>query len=269
MSSQEGAILIDGEIDYWTSLQDAHDGCSRIAAFRLRQIDGLQEFLRTCEQAHGFSSARVVSLKVSDFVVGTVSDSFEEIAVYLANCYAPVLVRSELVEPGIGLSEQFRRLQETESVESKELIHAEKLRRQEEAGPRDVVARLPVARKTQPRKKKLEIHLEAELLEWMDREGIEAEQQVGACGKRTDIWMPGICFLELKRGQVNGDDVCQAAKYYQLFSKPVVLIGEKLTYRAGEGIAAINTIAGVDALCFITWSGARTYITALSDKASK
>jgi hypothetical protein len=127
---------------------------------------------------------------------------------------------------------------------------------------------LPVSRKHKKRKK-LEVTLEAELLQWMDSEGIGAEQQVLAMGKRTDVWMPGICFLELKRGKVNGDDVCQAIKYYQLYSKPVVLIGETLMPRAGEGIAAINAIAGVDALCFITWSGARTYITALSDKASK
>jgi hypothetical protein len=89
--------------------------------------------------------------------------------------------------------------------------------------------RFPATQKTKPKPKKLERDLEAELLFWLDQRDVMAEQQVIAKGKRTDIWIPGKCFLELKRNRVTGDDVCQAANYYTLYSRQVVLVGETLS----------------------------------------
>ncbi|MEM8610436.1 MAG: hypothetical protein AAGF93_00345 [Cyanobacteria bacterium P01_H01_bin.105] len=122
--------------------------------------------------------------------------------------------------------------------------------------------RLPVTSKHNSESKKLERDLEAELLYWLDQQGIIAEQQVASRGKRTDVWIPGECFLELKRGKVTGDDVCQATKYYTLYSRQIILVGETLSLRAGEGISAINKITRKNALAFVTWSGIKTYLKA-------
>lgn len=123
--------------------------------------------------------------------------------------------------------------------------------------------RLPVTPKRKSSKpKKLERDLEAELLYWLDQRGVMAEQQVASRGKRTDVWIPGKCFLELKRGRVTGDDVCQAAKYFTLYSRQIILVGETMSPRAGEGISAINAVVKEDALAFVTWSGVRTYLEA-------
>ncbi len=131
---------------------------------------------------------------------------------------------------------------------------------QREGNSLGVNPRLPVTIKKKKKPKKLERDLEAELLYWLDQKDVMAEQQVSSRGRRTDIWIPGKCFLELKRQKVTGEDVCQAAKYFALYSRQIILVGETLSTRAGEGIAAMNAIAGENALSFVTWSAIYSYL---------
>ncbi len=69
--------------------------------------------------------------------------------------------------------------------------------------------------------------MELELYLWLISNGIEAERQVSTSSRhRIDIWIPGKLFLELKAGNVTGDDICQAMDYYATFSVPILLVGK-------------------------------------------
>ena len=120
----------------------------------------------------------------------------------------------------------------------------------------------PKPKKAKPKKK--EIDYEAELLSWLDSRGVIAEQQVISQGKRTDIWLPGKAFLELKRGRITGDDVCQAAEYFTAYRKQIILVGKSMSSRVGDGISAINELCGEEAIVFVTWGGIRTFLAALT-----
>ena len=123
----------------------------------------------------------------------------------------------------------------------------------------------PVATK-QPAKKKPvvpEKELEKSLMEWLHAYGIKADNQVTTARQRMDLWIPGHCFLELKKGKVSGDDVCQALDYCSNHKKPVILVGNHISEMASRGIEAFNNSMQAELIVFISWSGVRTYLRGL------
>lgn len=120
-------------------------------------------------------------------------------------------------------------------------------------------------KKPVPRKpaKPLEKDLEADLLKWLHDRGIPADNQIATSKHRMDLWVPGKCFLELKKGKVGGDDVCQAIDYCAEYKLPVVLVGNHIGEMASRGIEAFNKAVGSDMVSFIQWSAVKTYLKGL------
>jgi hypothetical protein len=119
--------------------------------------------------------------------------------------------------------------------------------------------------KPKPAKKKMvqEKDLEQDLLHWMHSMGIDAENQVLTIKHRMDLWVPGKCFIELKRGKVTGDDVCQAIDYCAEYQLPVVLVGNHIGTMASRGIEAFNKAVDSDMVTFVQWSAVKTYLKGL------
>jgi hypothetical protein len=78
-----------------------------------------------------------------------------------------------------------------------------------------------------------------------------------------DLWIPGRCFLELKKGKVTGDDICQAIDYCAEYQKPVILVGNHINEMASRGIEAFNKAVDAEMLTFVQWSAIRTYLKGL------
>lgn len=110
---------------------------------------------------------------------------------------------------------------------------------------------------------KTEKELEHELLSWLHSLGVQADNQVSTSKHRMDLWIPGYCFLELKKTKVSGDDVCQAIDYCAEYKKPVILVGNHISEMASRGIEAFNKAVGSEMIVFISWSGIRTYLRGL------
>jgi len=123
----------------------------------------------------------------------------------------------------------------------------------------------PVAVKSPAKKKPVvpEKELEKSLMEWLHAYGIKADNQVTTARQRMDLWIPGHCFLELKKGKVSGDDVCQALDYCSNHKKPVILVGNHISEMASRGIEAFNNSMQSELIVFISWSGVRTYLRGL------
>ena len=120
-------------------------------------------------------------------------------------------------------------------------------------------------KKAVPKKpsKPLEKDLEAELLLWMHSKGIQSDSQIQTSKHRMDLWIPGKCFLELKKGKVNGDDVCQAIDYCAEYKLPIVLVGNHIGDMASRGIEAFNKAVDGDMIAFVQWSAVRIYLKGL------
>lgn len=105
--------------------------------------------------------------------------------------------------------------------------------------------------------------LEKDLLEWIHAKGVKADSQVSTSRHRTDIWIPGKCFLELKKGKVSGDDVCQAIDYCAEYKRPVVIVGNHISEMASRGSEAFNKAVDSEMIAFVTWSAVKTYLKGL------
>lgn len=110
---------------------------------------------------------------------------------------------------------------------------------------------------------KKEKDLEKDLLRWLHSRGVKADNQVATNNHRMDIWLPGTAFLELKRGRVTGDDVCQAIDYCTEYKKPVVLVGNHISTMASRGVEAFNKAVDGEMLVFVSWSAVKTYLKGL------
>lgn len=123
----------------------------------------------------------------------------------------------------------------------------------------------PIPKSAPPAKKVVtpEKNLEQDLLKWLHSRGIKADNQISTAKHRMDIWIPGRCFLELKRGKVSGDDVCQAIDYCAEYKKPVVLVGNHISEMASRGIEAFNKAVESEMLIFVSWSAVKTYLKGL------
>lgn len=110
-------------------------------------------------------------------------------------------------------------------------------------------------------RQQIEQELELELSNWLQIHGVEVERQVATKSHhRLDLWIPGRMMLELKASKVTGDDVCQAIDYYATYQRPIVLIGKGLSTAASRGIEGFTKEIVQDALVFVTWSAAKTYL---------
>jgi hypothetical protein len=105
--------------------------------------------------------------------------------------------------------------------------------------------------------------LEHSLLDWLHAKGIKADNQISTSRHRTDIWIPGKCFLELKKSKISGDDVCQAMDYCTEYKKPIVLVGNHISEMASRGIEAFNKAVESEMVVFVSWSAVRTYLKGL------
>jgi hypothetical protein len=105
--------------------------------------------------------------------------------------------------------------------------------------------------------------LEKSLIKWLHACGVKADSQVVTSRHRTDIWIPGVCFLELKKAKISGDDVCQAIDYCAEYKKTIVLVGNHIGEMASRGIEGFNKSVGSEMIVFVSWSGVRTYLKGL------
>lgn len=115
----------------------------------------------------------------------------------------------------------------------------------------------------QKTKRAKESQLENELLSWLNASGIKADKQVSLKQNRTDIWIPGVCFLELKRGGVTTEAVCQAIEYYEETDRKIILVGDKAASRVISTIEAFNRLLDREALTFVSWSAIKIYLKGL------
>jgi hypothetical protein len=109
----------------------------------------------------------------------------------------------------------------------------------------------------------LEKDLESDLLKWIHSRGFDAENQISTSKHRMDIWIPGKCFLELKRGRVSGDDICQAIDYCAEYKLPVIVVGNHINSMASRGAEAFNKAVDGEMLIFVQWSAVKTYLKGL------
>lgn len=128
--------------------------------------------------------------------------------------------------------------------------------------PTPVIERPRVS--VQPKKRVVaEKDLERELLKWIRSRGFDAENQIATSKHRMDIWIPGKCFLELKKGKVCGDDICQAIDYCAEYKLPVIIVGNHINSMASRGIEAFNKAIDSEMLTFVQWSAVKTYLKGL------
>jgi hypothetical protein len=121
-----------------------------------------------------------------------------------------------------------------------------------------------VVRTSQPRKQMVcEKNLEEDLLKWIRSRGIDAENQIATSKHRMDVWILGKCFMELKKGKVNGDDVCQSIDYCAEYQLPVIIVGSHINEMASRSIEAFNKAVDSDMLTFVQWSAVKTYLKGL------
>ena len=110
------------------------------------------------------------------------------------------------------------------------------------------------------KKKKKESQLESELYDWLILNSIPVHRQAKkTSGNIVDLWIPDTMFLELKRGSVTGNDVCQAIEYYSESGIPVVLVGDKITTLASKGLKGLNAISN-NSVVFIDWICVKDYL---------
>jgi hypothetical protein len=121
------------------------------------------------------------------------------------------------------------------------------------------IKKIAVNKPTKP----LEKDLESDLLNWMHSRGIQSDSQIQTSKHRMDLWIPGKCFMELKKGKVSGDDVCQAIDYCAEYKLPVILVGNHIGDMASRGIEAFNKAVDGDLIAFVQWSAIRTYLKGL------
>lgn len=124
----------------------------------------------------------------------------------------------------------------------------------------NIVQKVEKESKTVNTSKKKESLLESELYDWLILNSVSAFRQAKkTTGNVNDIWIPDTMFLELKRGSVTGNDVCQAIEYYSESKVPVVLVGDKITTKASKGLKGFNAICK-ESVVFVDWSCIKDYL---------
>lgn len=112
-------------------------------------------------------------------------------------------------------------------------------------------------------KKQLEQDLELELMVWLHDNGINAEKQTKVGNYRTDIWIPGVCFIELKRGKVTAKDFCQALRYNVETDCKIILVGADVEKDVVATINTYNNLSGCEKIIFVPWDTTKTYLRGL------
>lgn len=113
------------------------------------------------------------------------------------------------------------------------------------------------------KQEKLEKDLEQELYDWISLNGVICEKQVVMGGYRSDIWIPGVCFLELKRGKVTSKDFCQALRYNVETNRKIILVGSNIEKDVMSTITAYNEMSNADVICFLSWETVKVYLRGL------
>lgn len=111
--------------------------------------------------------------------------------------------------------------------------------------------------------KVLEKDLENDLVKWLDIHGIVVETQTTVGGYRTDIWIPGVCFLELKRGKVTAKDFCQALRYSVETDRKIILVGKNVEKDVIETISMYNNLLDCEKVTFVSWDTVKVYLKGL------
>ncbi len=118
-------------------------------------------------------------------------------------------------------------------------------------------------------KSKIKIHnpseneLELGLVSWLLDNGINCEKQAYIGSQRTDIWIPGVCFLELKRGKVTAKDFCQAMRYHVATKRKIILVGKDVEKDVLATITAFNEVCCAITIEFVAWDSIRIYMRGL------
>lgn len=111
------------------------------------------------------------------------------------------------------------------------------------------------------KQKPLEQEKEDELYDWLRLRGVDVERQVKTSSKQfIDLWIPGKMMIEVKRGSISANDVCQCIDYASEYKLPIVLIGEKITGAASRGLKGFNKLCPKQKICFVSWDTAYDYL---------
>lgn len=111
------------------------------------------------------------------------------------------------------------------------------------------------------KQKPLEQEKEDELYDWLRLQGIDVERQVKTSSKQfIDLWIPGKMMIEVKRGSISANDVCQCIDYASEYKLPIVLIGEKISGAASRGLKGFNKLCPKQKICFVSWDTAYDYL---------
>ena len=108
-----------------------------------------------------------------------------------------------------------------------------------------------------------ESDVENNLVVWLKSHGIACESQAVIKNGRTDIWIPGVCFIELKTGTITAKDVCQVINYYCETKRKVLLVGKAISKDVVLTIEHINEITGNESIVFVSWSAIYVYLRGL------
>lgn len=117
----------------------------------------------------------------------------------------------------------------------------------------------------QATEKKQQIPLEKvkedELYDWLRLHGVNIERQVKTSSKQfVDLWVPGKMMIEIKRGNVTANDVCQCIDYAAEYRLPIILIGEKITGNASRGLAGFNKLCKKQKIFYVSWDVAYDFL---------
>ena len=100
----------------------------------------------------------------------------------------------------------------------------------------------------------LEREKEAHLYNWLRINGIDAERQVKTSSDHfMDIWIPGKMMIEVKRGNITANDVCQCIEYASEYKLPIILIGEKISGSASRGLKGFNALCPDHKIIHLSW----------------
>jgi hypothetical protein len=115
--------------------------------------------------------------------------------------------------------------------------------------------------KQKEKSQELEREKETQLYNWLRINGIDAERQVKTSSNHfMDIWIPGKMMIEIKRGNVTANDVCQCIEYASDYKLPIVLIGEKISGGASRGLKGFNSLCPEHKIIHLSWDAAYDFL---------
>lgn len=102
--------------------------------------------------------------------------------------------------------------------------------------------------------KTLEIKKEDEIYDWLRLQGVTVERQVKTSSNHVvDLWIPDKMIIEIKRGSISANDVCQCIDYASEYRIPIILIGDKVTGKASRGLHGFNKLCPNHKISFVSW----------------